>query len=310
MEKNNFKNGMNSVVNDATSVELKNELNMKYKKVRAIIDGKETEIIPAYTDFSMEHLNKQKMNLLEQADSNKLLDCMYHFAKPEIFRTEGYTLRDGEGLIIDKETENVYVYCDTADSYWRVEKDEILKNVQVHDFNTVQEYAQAIGNSMILSRGLNNIEKVGVAALATGNTAYMEVFKFARKHNVPMNTAQLYLDMKMKPAETAIMTLGITPEKEPVLGRSVEDAESLLEQAEFTFGNNAKKRYVIRSINSILHKGEYTLENVKDAMILIPANELAMVQLMDCAEKENCIASVLTKWIEVARKEITEQKAA
>ena len=114
----------------------------------------------------------------------------------------------------------------------------------------------------------------------------------------------------MKPAETAIMTLGITPENEPVLGRSVEDAESLLEQAEFTFGNNAKKRYVIRSINSILHKGEYTLENVKDAMILIPANELAMVQLMDCAEKENCIASVLTKWIDVARKEITEQKAA
>ena len=114
----------------------------------------------------------------------------------------------------------------------------------------------------------------------------------------------------MIPTETAIMTLGITPEKEPVLGRSVEDAESLLEQAELTFGNNAKKRYVIRSINSILHKGDYSLKNVKDAMTLIPANELATVQLMACAEKENCISSVLTRWIEVARKEMTEQKAA
>lgn len=303
-------NGVNSVVNDATSLEIKNDRNMKYKTVKAIIDGKETEIIPAYTDFSMEHLKKQKMSLLEQADSSKLLDCMFHFAKPEVFHNEGYILKDAEGQTINEETENVFVFCDTADSYWRVEKDEILKNVQIHEFNTVQEYAQAIGNTMILSRGLNNIEKVGVAALATGNAAYMEVFKFARKHNVPMNTAQLYLDITMKPAETAVMTLGIIPEKEPVLGRSVEDAESLLEQAEFTFGNNAKKRYVIRSINSILHKGEYTLENVKDAMILIPANELVMVQLMDCAEKENCISSVLTKWIEVARKEMAGGKAA
>ena len=45
-------------------------------------------------------------------------------------------------------------------------------------------------------------------------------------------------------------------------------------------------------------------------MTLIPANELATVQLMACAEKENCISSVLTRWIEVARKEMTEQKAA
>ena len=310
MDKTNFQDGVNSVVNDATSVELKNDLNMKYKKVRAIIDGNETEIIPAYTDFSMERVKKQKMNLSEQADSTRMLDCIFHFAKPEVFHKEGFILRDANGLTVNKETENVFVFCDTADSYWRVDKDEILKNVQIHEFNTVQEYAQAIGNTMILSRGLNNIEKVGVAALATGNAAYMEVFKFARKHNVPMNTAQLYLDITMKPAETAIMTLGIIPEKEPVLGRSVEDAESLLEQAELTFGSNAKKRYVIRSINSIIHKGEYSLKNVKDAMILIPANELAVVQLMDCAEKENCITSVLTKWIEVARKEITEQKAA
>ena len=278
--------------------------------VRAIIGDTEVEFTPAFTNYSMEH-PKKKDALLKNAEADRRMDVIFHFATPEVFWNEGVTLYDRSGKSISKDTPNVLVACDMADTYWRLFLDEVLTNVQIHEFESVQEYAQAIGNSMLLSRSLSNVEKVGYAALATGNEAYKEVFEFAKQNNVPMNTAQLYLDLKLKPATTQLMMLGKEPKMVPTLGRTPEAAQALYEQNEKTFSRGgATKRYAIRVENNILNNKKYSFDELMEALQTIPANEVANAELQGCAEKELCIMEVLSSWmIQMRRDEQSERQA-
>ena len=285
------------------NVEVMNEekKNMDMEKlstmVRAMIDGQEIEFIPAFTHYSMEQ-PKKKNALLKNADAEKRMDVIFHFATPEIFWNEDITLFDRNGDVLPKGKPNVLPVCDMADTHWRLFLDEVLTNVQVHEFESVAEYAQTIGNSMLLSRGLNNVEKVGYAAMATGNEAYKTVFEFSKRNGVPMNTAQLYLDLQLKPVTTQLMLLGKEPKTVPTLGRTVEVAQNLYEQCRLTFGDGeVKKRYVGRAVNSILKQEKFSLELVMEALRTIPASDVAYAKLMDCGTKEACIAGVLISWI-------------
>ena len=275
----------------------------------AIINGEEVSIIIAHTEYGME-MPKDKKNLMGSLDKNKMLSCIFHLAKPEIFWAADMKLVGENNEPIEKDTANVYVLCPTADSYWRLAVEEKLQNVEVHDFTNVQEYAQAIGCTNLYSRGLSNTEKMGVAALATGDEASKAVFEFAKKYAMPITTAQLYFDYKVKPTVILSMTMGEMPEVIPTLGRSVEDAEELFEQAQFTFKKNALKRYAIRSINSLLHKGDYSFDEVVVVLKAIPANEVATVEAAKCEDRQDCITSVLTKWLEVLKKENIQEKEA
>ena len=278
--------------------------------VLAIIGDTEVEFTPAFTDYSMEQ-PKKKDALLKNAEADKRMDVIFHFATPEVFWNEGVTLYDRSGKSISKDTPNVLVACDMADTYWRIFLDEKLANVQIHEFDSVQEYARVIGNSMLLSRSLSNVEKVGYAALATGNEAYREVFEFAKQNNVPMNTAQLYLDLKLKPATTQLMMLGKEPKMVPTLGRTPEAAQALYEQNEKTFSRGgATKRYAIRVENNILNNKKYSFDELMEALQTIPANEVANAELQGCAEKELCIMEVLSSWmIQMRRDEQSERQA-
>ena len=265
--------------------------------VRATIGSKEVEFIPAFTNYSMEH-PKKKDALLKNAEADKRMEVIFHFATPEVFWNEGVTLFDRNGKTISKDTPNVLVACDMADTYWRLFLDEVLTNVQIHQFESVQEYAQVVGNSVLLSRGLSNVEKVGYAALATGNEAYREVFSFAKRNNVPMNTAQLYLDLQLKPVATQLMMIGKEPKTVPALGRTPDMAQALFEQNEKTFNRGgATKRYAIRVENTILNNQKYSFDELMEALKTIPADEVATTELQGCAEKELCIMETLTSWM-------------
>ena len=283
------------------NVEVMNEEKKNMEKltttVRVMIDGKEIEFIPAFTHYSMEQ-PKKKESLLKNTEAEKRMDVIFHFATPEIFWDEGITLFDRNGDILPKGKPNVLPVCDMADTYWRLFLDEVLTNVQVHEFESVAEYAQAIGNSMLLSRSLNNVEKIGYAALATGNEAYRTVFEFAKKNNVPMNTAQLYLDLQLKPATTQLMLLGKEPKTVPTLGRTPEMAQMLYDQNTMTFSKGgANKRYAIRVENNLLKNQKYSFDELMEALQTIPANEIAMAELQGCAEKGMCIMETLTSWM-------------
>lgn len=278
--------------------------------VRATIGDKEIEFTPAFTDYSMEQ-PKRKEALLKNTDADKRMEVIFHFSTPEVFWNEGVALFDRNGKAISKDTPNVLVSCDMADTYWRLFLDDVLANVQIHQFESVQEYAQVIGNSMLLSRSLSNVEKIGYAALATGNEAYREVFEFAKRNNVPMNTAQLYLDLKLKPATTQLMMLGKEPKMVPTLGRTPDLAQNLYDQNEKTFSRGgATKRYAIRVENNILNNHKYSFDELIEALQTIPANAIAMAELQGCAEKELCIMETLSSWmIQMKREEQGERQA-
>lgn len=278
--------------------------------VRVMIDNKEKTIIPAFTEYNMEQ-PKKKEGLLELTDKNKMLDVIFHFAKPEVFYSNGVSLYDRNGNKISPETPDVFVVCDTADTYWRIFKDDVLKNVQIHDFKSVEEYAQTVGNTMLLSRGLNNVERVGYAALATGDEAYKTAFRFARKNNMNISNALTYLDIRMKSSETQLMTLGIEPKTTPVLGRTEANAQRLFEQTKKTFGEKeAKQRYAVRAVNTLISYQKYGFELMMEALRTIPADEIANAKLMGCGAKESCITTVLTEWLITLQRQKEDNKAA
>ena len=276
--------------------------------VKAKINGEIVVITPAYTMYNMQQ--KTSENLLKISNPKQRLSVKFHFATPETFWQEGITLFDYQGNLIEPNTASVYVVCDTADSYWRVHLDPVLEDVEIHTFSTVQEYAQVIGNTMLYSRGLNNVEKIGYAALATGDEATMAIYNFAKSNNVPISVAQLYLDVSLTAKTVQTMLVGRKPELVPSLGRSEADAQTLYEQMTRTFTKgSAKKRYAITVVNDLMKNQGYDMSSIMDCLQEIPAHQVAMAELERCDSKTACIAAVLITWL-MKRQRPVEKDAA
>lgn len=285
----------------------KNEGKVVHPTKNAIIEGEEKSIVVAHTEYDME-LPKDKRNLMDKVDKAKLFSCIYHLAKPDIFWQEGFMLLDENNNIIESGTDDVYVFCPTADTYWRIDIEEVMKHVEIHNFGSVQEYAQAVGCANLYSRGLSNIERIGVAALATGDEACKTVFDFAKENKLNVTTAKLYLDYKVKPTDIQGMTMGVVQEARPELGRTKEEAQELLNKATEKFGKNALKRYVIRVVNSLLHKNEdYSIILMLDAINMVTEAEVGTIKDTNSAEKELIITNIFTKWLVSSSK--TEEAA-
>jgi hypothetical protein len=269
--------------------------------VKAIINGELKEIIPAFTDYNMEQ-PKQKATG-EHGDPSKRLAVKFHFASPKLFWDEQdekkkINLFDRNGKFIEPNTDNVYVVCDTADTYWRVFEDEILEDVEIHNFDSVEDYAQATTNTMLYSRCLNKVEEMGYAALATGNEAAKAVFEFAKKNEVPISTAKLYLDTEFKPVAVKAMMLGKRPPVTLTLGRSLDEAQALYDQIFLTFNKGgAKSRYAISAVNSLMKKSKYTFDEIIICLSKVPSSEITLAQLAKCGDKKDCIQDVLSAWL-------------
>lgn len=268
----------------------------QYATYKVNIDGKNEDKIIAFTRYSMQV--KAQENIVNLADKGKMLRVIFHLAKPEPFWQAGEELHDKDGHPIAPGTENVLVHVDTASTSGRILIEDTLDDVEVHDFSSVEEYAQAIGNTMLLERGLNTKEKLGYAALATGDKATMAIYEFATRNGVPTSIAEHYLDTHLKPTTVFAMTLGRKPDVIPVLGREPEEAQELYDQMVRTFTKgSAQKRYAIRVVNTLLKDNKFSMEEIMLCLKTILANEVFAAELMDCGIKEACIASVLTSWL-------------
>lgn len=266
--------------------------------ILAIIEGEEREITLARTMYSMGALKKGQEKMLEAVDTNKLLDQLFHLATPEIFWQAGISLFDLNGDEIAEGAENVLVPVETATTYWRFTFDAVLTHVQVHTFESVEEYAQVAGATDLFSRTRNTVEKIGVAALATGDATYKAVYELCRKTGMPGSTAMAYLGVQLKGTATLEMTMGLQSKGTPVASRTFEEAFALYQQVTFTFTPaEAKKRYPIRALNSVMHVGGYDLATIMEALKGIPSDEIHRAMLMDCGSKETCIAQVILNYL-------------
>ena len=111
----------NVVVNNVNNNDMKQEVT--YKTAKASINGKVETIILGYSIYNMER-PKDKADLISLIDKERMLDVIFHLGNADIFWNEGIELKDANGNIIPKNTPNVYVPCDTADTYWRFEVDD------------------------------------------------------------------------------------------------------------------------------------------------------------------------------------------
>ena len=266
--------------------------------VLAIIEGEEREITLARTIYSMETLKKSQEKMLEAVDASKLLDEIFHFATPEIFWQAGIALYDMNGDEIAEGTENVLIPVETSNTYWRFTYDSVLKHVQVHTFESVEEFAQVAGTTDLFSRSRNTVEKIGVAALATGDATYKAVYELSRRTGMPGSTAMAYLGVQLKGTATLEMTMGLQSKGAPVASRTFDEAFALYQQISFTFTPaEARKRYPIRAVNSVMHVGGYDLATIMDALQSLPSFEVHKAMIMDCCTKETCIGQVLLNFI-------------
>ena len=288
---------MNTNTNNSKVVNT-NAVEPQFKTVKAKIEGEVQEFILARHKYSMDGLKASQQKQLELIDKSKMLGVIFHLATAEVFYEAGIELRDLDNNEIPAGTPNVYVPVETADTYYRFTIDDVLENVEVHSFANVQEFAEVTGTTTLFSRGLTSKEKIGVAALATNDEVCNAIFELALEGNMPASTAQLYLDVQVKGATTAMMTTGYKPKDLAGLGRTYEEAKELFNKVSAVFGvNEAKKRYAVRAINYLQKSEGISLEHIHNALETIPANEVAKAKLMNCGEKETCIVTVLLIWI-------------
>lgn len=266
----------------------------------AIIDGVERMITVAHTKYAME-LPKDKKELCKKLYPSKMLSVIYHLTKPELFWQEGYELYDENDNIIKEGTSNVLVHVQTSEDYWRVSLEDRLERVEIVEFSTIQEYAQTVGSTNLYSRGMTDTEKVGIAALATGNKAYMAVYEFAKEKEMNLTTAKMYLDVTMSKNQILEMSMGNVPEVAPKMGRTKKQAAELLKQAENSFGENARKRYVIRPINTLGHQPEYSRDMILKALKDITKDDALKVDIANPDARETMVTSLLTKYLEKNR---------
>lgn len=286
------------------------DLGLKPTAVKANINGENVRIIVAHTEYGMRH-DKKMDKMLVTVNNEKLLTPRYHFCKADIFWENGYNLFDNNAEIIEKGTQDVYVICDTPETSERIYIDDYLKDVEIHDFESVADYAQHIGETALISRMPSKVEEMGIAAMATGDAAVKEAYEFAIENGITYTQSLGYLAGEMKAATLKLMMCGVKAKPTLTLGRTKEQAQQLYDESCKSLGEGeAKKRYVPRALNIILKKEQFSFDIVIEALQTIPSSDVTMAKLADCGDKEACIAGTLISWILTLQRQKENNKAA
>lgn len=173
-----------------------------------------------------------------------------------------------------------------------------MKDVEIHDFESVADYAQHIGETALISRMPSKVEEMGIAAMATGDAAVKEAYEFAIENGITYTQSLGYLAGEMKAATLKLMMRGVKAKPTLTLGRTKAQAQQLYDESCKSLGEGeAKKRYVPRALNIILKKEQFSFDIVIEALQTIPSSDVTMAKLADCGEKEACIAGALISWI-------------
>ncbi len=290
--------------------QLEKDLGIKPTAVKAYINGEVQTIIVAHTEYGMRH-DKKMDKMLTTANRDKLLTPRYHFCKPDIFWKEGYNLFDNNGELIEQGTANVLTHCETPETSERIYIDDFLEDVEIHDFDSVADYAQHIGETVLISRMPSKVEEMGIAALATGDEAVKEAYEFAIENGITYTQSLGFLAGEMKATTLKLMMRGIKAKPTLTLGRTKKQAQMLYDESCKSLGEGeSKKRYVPRALNIILKKEKFSFDMVIEALRTIPSSEVTMAKLADCGEKEACIAGALISWILTLQRQKETKTAA
>ena len=242
---------------------------------------------------------------------DKALKPVYHLTTAEPFwDIEGATLIDLEGKEVTKEDveqedANAYVYIPTPETIVRIQNETGLEHVEIHDFKTLKEIAEAIGATSLLTKTLNKQELVNAASIVSGNEVYKNISKFAKEQGMPASTAQKYFGVKIEASQTVQLILGENVQNLETK-RTCEEAKELYEQIKESLGEKAARtRYAMEAINKIASDNGLKAQHdeIKGALKLISNEEKDEFERETSSEKTNWLNIRLTTKIMTKRKE-------
>jgi hypothetical protein len=135
--------------------------------VKVLGENEYKTIIPALPVGLSPKVTQKSYDDVRDIDADKALECIMHFANPDAFWAEGYELTDLNGTVIAPGTADVRVFCPTADTTMLLYKKQQFEYVMMHEYESVQEYAQAVGNTARLAKPISTATQTRIAAEAS-----------------------------------------------------------------------------------------------------------------------------------------------
>lgn len=253
-----------------------------------IINGKNEAKIIAIVPTTREITEVKAGSIYTKINEDDILKQVTHFAKPQIFWENDIQLEDLDGALIEKGTENVVVWQDTAGTAFTIKYTRKPILAEIHEYTDLEDFYRKIAVTEVTTKQMNNVEWTGIAAAVSKREWMIALSNFCKKYKVPKNTGELYLNIKVSNNTVKFLGCGINTEiEDTVSSRSLKDAE-LLYQTAFRILDSkaAKSRYVPTALNRLLKK--YELNIVIDALKQIEFDEARLLEMTACEDKADC----------------------
>lgn len=258
------------------------------------INGKEQEIIPAFTEYSIQRKDFSKDKIYEKIDKSKILPTVFCFAKPDIFIKENVRLFDYSGrelTDVPNESPQIMVYLDKADNINLLDLDIPLK-AELIDCESVADAYHHVATTAYLSQCPSKDDWIGLAGIVSKDQLLLEIRRFGNSFGMNGTTAQGYFGLSTTTSflqSKAISTSPLLPKGD---FRTYQQAEILMKATVQAFGAKAAKqtRY-IKAINYCISLYSFTL--VCQALNNIGATEKLQLDASKCEDKVQCLQNIL-----------------
>lgn len=272
------------------------------------LNGKEQEIIPAFTDYSIKRKDFEKDKVCEFIDKSKFLPTVVCFTEAKPFYAENVPLYDYDGRKIEALPDNapaVMVYLDKADNVNLLGLIDEPLPAELVKCDSVSDAYRRVATTAYLSQCPSKDEWIGYAGIVTGDELFQNIRKFGIRYSMPGTAVQGYFGIST--TVSLLQSKALAASSSPYNGkhRSYEEAERLMKATVQAFGVKAAKqtRY-IKAINYCI--SQYDFETVCKVLDDISATEKLQVEAAKCEDRISCIQQLIMEHV-VAMREAQQQ---
>lgn len=279
--------------NDGTSVKL--------ATVIVLINGKQKEVISAFTKFSIKRKDLSKSKILENIDKGKILPAIFAFTSTKPFRDENVALFDYNGVEIPQELDkDVLVSLDKPDTINLLGLlDAPLTSAMVECYSIAEAYSY-VATSFAIAQLPTKDEWIGLGAVTTKENVLCQILQFARDNKMNGTTAQAYFGLSYRIASLKKAAMMMESPLEGAKFRSVDEATKLFQAIEKAFGARcAVLTQYVKALNVSINR--YSLDEVVE--VLNNLDKISKQSILDARNHERSllIQAVLSEKIVLRR---------
>lgn len=234
---------------------LEDEASIELASLDVLLNGKQQNIIPAFTEKSVPSKDLTKGDI--EIDEDKLLPSLFCFADVSPYRAKGVALFDANGVeipsMLPDEAPQVFVYLDKSDTVNLIRFVNNPVRAEIIRIDSVEEAVQRIALSNYVAKSLTktNWRKLAFDTSGTLQT----IVDFAAEHEISAKTAQCYFGINPSMSclqKTAIFNEDFLATENP---RDVESAERLYKSVADKFGAKfARQTRHAQTINTCVNE--------------------------------------------------------